>query len=131
MKFFIKQHSTLPTLKFQLTEKIMRKYNISNEMMENVAITFSMIDEYGNYKIANKSADLFVKDENSDELIQESRYILLYNFSLKDTKNTGIFYGEFKIDFLENNGGCGKITIPNNDKIIINIVNSATKTTIV
>jgi hypothetical protein len=94
-------------------------------MMENVAITFSMYDKkYDIYKIANSSGDLkMTKNAVSD--LDESCYTLQYCFKLKDTNETGVFIGEFVIDFLGEN--CGKIKLPNGDDLQIIIKNSITK----
>ena len=131
IKFYIKQNSTFPLLKFPISENLMRKYNISDEMMENVAITFSMTNDEGHYFIANKSGELFYKEKNNDELIAEEKYVLIYKFTERDTRKPGFYLGEFKLDFINNNEGCGKITLPNNEKIQIIISDSITKTTII
>lgn len=129
MKFFIKQNSTLPTLKFPLTQKLMEKYNITDEMMENVAVTFSMVTSDGFYKIANKAADLYIKEDITNELIREAKYTLIYKFSKRNTKKYGNYYGEFKLDFLGET--CGKITLPNNNMIDIYIDKSITNTDVI
>lgn len=131
IKFHIKQNSTLPLLKFPLSEILMRKYNITDKMMENVGVTFSMTNTDGNYFIANKSGELYYKEINSNELITEEKYILIYKFTERDTRKPGFYLGEFKLDFIENNEGCGKITLPNNEKIQIIITDTITRTTII
>ncbi len=129
MNFFIKQNSTLPELKFPLTQKIREKYGITEDMLENVAITFSMIDaETSLYQIANVGADIvFNKDPHNDHVDEE--YTLVYRFSVNDTRRAGRYMGEFKIDFLYP-GLCGKITLPNGEDINIIIDGSITKTSI-
>lgn len=129
--FFIKQNSTYPILKYQLTDKLMTKFNITDEMMENIAVTFSMVSEDGIYVIANKAANIYVKEVNSNEEISESKYILLYKFTEKDTKKSGLFHGEFKLDFISDGASCSKITLPNDEPIQIIIKNSITKTTVI
>lgn len=128
--FFIKKNSTLPKLKFQLSEYLMLRYDITEDMLENCAVTFSMQDaDSGVYRIANKAADLVVNTDfvqNPDDC----KYNLVYKFSLSDTAKAGIFLGEFKIDFLGEDH-CGKITLPNTDKITIVIQDSNTKTTVI
>ena len=53
----IKQYSTLPLLKYDISEKTLTRYNITEEMMDNVAVTFSMFDiENEEYVILNKKA---------------------------------------------------------------------------
>lgn len=127
--FFIKKNSTLPILKLPLTQSIREHYDITEEMLENVAVTFSMRDsETGIYRIANTSGDLDISRDRQGRP-DEVEYTLTYKFSLADTKRIGRFEGEFKIDFLGDY--CGKITLPNNTPIQIIIGDSMTKTTVV
>ena len=128
--FFIKKNSSLPKLKYALSESLMLRYDITEDMLQNCAITFSMQDsETGNYKIANKAADLLVNDDftiNPDDC----KYNLTYKFSLNDTSKAGVYLGEFKVDFLGEDQ-CGKITLPNTEKITIIVQDSLTKTTVI
>jgi len=106
----------------------MEKYSITEEMMDNCAITFSMYDvDLKTYRIANVNANLNVRDK-FDRFIHEPKYTISYCFSLKDTKTYGNYIGEFKIDFLGD--GCGKITLPVDEMIKIFIQKSITKTTV-
>lgn len=129
--FFIKKDSTLPELKYPLIQKMREQYDITRDMLENVAVTFSMIDaDTGLYRIANTPASLVI-NRNRPEFPDEVEYTLVYRFKLKDTKKSGRHYGEFKLDFLDSEAGCGKITLPTNDKINITISDSITKTTVI
>lgn len=128
--FFIKQNSTLPEIKFALTQHIREKYDITDNMLENVAVTFSMIDEEtGLYRIANVEANLDI-NRNRPEYPDEVEYTLSYRFKLSQTKKPGRFRGEFKLDFI-GDGNCGKITLPTEDVINIIITPSITKTTVI
>lgn len=128
--FFIKKDSTLPELKYPLIQKVREKYDITDDMLENVAITFSMIDaDTGLYRIANVPASLVI-NTNRPEYSDEIKYTLVYRFKLKDTRVTGRFLGEFKLDFI-GEGLCGKITLPTEGQINILISDSLTKTTII
>jgi hypothetical protein len=126
--FFIKKNSTLPKLKFPLSETLRLKYDITDDMLENCAVTFSM-SENGQYRIANKAADLLVNNDFAENPDDE-KYNLTYKFSINDTSKAGIFQGSFKIDFLGEDV-CGKITFPNTDFITIVIQDSNTKTTVI
>lgn len=127
--FFIKKNSTLPKLKFALSEYLMLRYDITDEMLENCAVTFSMQDaENGVYKIANKAADLIMNTDFANNP-DDDKYNLVYKFSLAETAKPGIFEGEFKLDFMGET--CGKITFPVTEKITIVIQDSSTKTTVV
>ena len=127
--FFIKKDSTLPELKYPLTQKVREQYDLTDKMLENVAVTFSMMDaQTGQYRIANVAANLVVNNDRPgypDEL----QYTLMYRFKLSQTTKAGRFLGEFKVDFLGEN--CGKITLPTNGFINIQISDSLTKTTVV
>jgi hypothetical protein len=128
--FFIKKDSTLPELKYPLIQHVREKYDITDDMLENVAITFSMIDaDTGVYRIANVPASLVVNN-NRPDYPDEVKYTLVYKFRLKDTRKTGRYLGEFKLDFL-GEGECGKITLPVNGHVNIIISDSLTKTTVV
>jgi len=127
--FFIKKNSTLPVLKLPLLQSIREQYDITDEMLENVAVTFSMKNtENGLYQIANSAGDLII-NEDRPSFPDEIEYTLVYKFNLRDTKNVGRFEGEFKLDFLGD--FCGKITLPNNHPINIIIGDSITKTTVI
>ena len=126
MNFFIKKNSTLPVLKYPLTQKVMEKNDITDDMMENVAVTFSMSDPLtGLFKIANLGADLIISNDRDAEL-NEVKYTLAYHFTVANTSKKGHYIGEFKLDFLGDD--CGKITLPVNDIINIFIDDSLSKT---
>lgn len=127
--FFIQKNSTLPILKFPLIQSIREQYDITDDMLENVAVTFSMQDaETGVYKIANVAGNLVINRDRPG-FPDEVEYTLTYKFNLRDTKFEGRYIGEFKLDFLGEN--CGKITLPNGEPINIIIGGSITNTTVV
>jgi len=128
--FFIKKDSTLPELKFPFSQRLREQYDLTDDMLENVAVTFSMIDaETGLYRIANVGANLVINN-NRPDFPDEQKYTLVYRFRLSDTRKAGRFYGEFKIDFL-GEGNCGKLTLPTQGQINIIISDSQTKTTVI
>jgi len=127
--FFIQKNSTLPVLKYPLIQSLRDQYDITDNMLENVAVTFSMKDaDTGVYRIANVAANL-VMNNNRPEYPDEVQYTLTYKFTVAQTSKPGRFVGEFKLDFLGEE--CGKITLPNNTPIDIIIGDSITKTTVV
>jgi hypothetical protein len=130
--FFIKKDSTLPELKYPLTQFVLQKYNITADMLENVAVTVSMIDENGLYRIANAPANLVINN-NRPDYPAELQYTLMYKFKLSDTRKAGNYRFEFVIDFISsgNDGGCGKIKFPVDGQINIIISDSITKTTVI
>jgi hypothetical protein len=127
--FFIKKDSTLPELKYPLIQKIREQYDISDEMLENVAVTFSMIEaNTGLYRIANVAANLVVNNDRAS-FPDEEQYTLTYRFKLPQTAKAGRYLGEFKIDFLGEH--CGKLTLPTDSQINIIISDGITKTTVI
>jgi len=131
MNFFISKNSTKPTLRYELNDKILAKYDITSEMLDNCAVTFSMVDENGVYKIANKAGTLMINTlQDEFTFFDNNKYTLAYNFTLSDTNKAGIYEGEFKVDFL-GDAGCGKFTFPVTEMINIYIQDSTTKTSVV
>jgi len=129
MTIFLKKNSTLPEIKLPLQQWMLEKLDITEDMLQNVAVTFSMVDaNTGNYRIANREAKLVIV-KNIYEKLDECKYTLAFKVKLKDTKKDGLFRGEFKLDFLGDN--CGKITLPTDDTIQIVIGDSITKTSVV
>ena len=127
MAFFIKKGDTLPELKFQLTQRLMYKHDITDKMMENIAVTFSMIDKHsGQFRVANVSAGLKINEEYHN--IDDPKYELSYKFKSRDTRKEGEYYGEFKIDFLGDS--CGSITFPTTNYLPIYVTKGITKTTV-
>lgn len=127
--FFIKKDSTLPELKYPLTQHTREQYDITDDMLENVAVTFSMIEaDSGNYRIANVAGNLVVNN-NRPEFSDEFQYTLTYKFKLPQTRKPGRYLGEFKLDFLGEH--CGKITLPTQNQINIQISDGITKTTVI
>lgn len=127
-KFFIKKGNNFPLIKFILSEEIMRFYGISEDMLSNVAITFSMINkETGNFVIANEPGEITLLEEYKNSNNKE--YCLSYQLTIDDTQEIGKYEGEFVIDFLESNEY--KIGFPVNNKIEIIITDSITTTTVI
>ena len=129
--FFIKKDSTLPELKYPLLQHAREQYQITDDMLENVAVTFSMINaDTGLYRVANVPANLVVNNDRPDYPAEE-KYTLTYRFKLHETSKAGRFLGEFCLDFLGKYIGCGKIKLPVNNQINIMIQDSLTKTTVI
>lgn len=127
--FFIKKDSTLPLLKYPLTQQVLEQYDITEDMLENCAVTFSMIDaSNGLYRVANVAGNLVVNN-NRPEYPDEVKYILMYKFKLNQTNKTGRYLGEFVIDFLGDE--CGKLKLPTQNQINIQISDGITKTTVI
>lgn len=125
--FFIKKDSSSPLIKFPLTQELRERYDLTDEILENVAVTFSMIDaDTGRFRIANLAGDLVVSD---DDVVSEEKYTLTYRFTLSNTSKIGRYYGEFVLDILGEEN-CGKIKLPVSGYINIQIGDTITKTTV-
>jgi hypothetical protein len=107
----------------------MEQYDITPDLLENVAVTFSMIDaDTGLYRIANVPANI-VFNRARPQFPDELEYTLTYRFKLSQTSKPGRYLGEFKLDFMGQ--GCGKLTLPVDSQINIIISDSITKTTVI
>jgi hypothetical protein len=126
LNFFIRKNSRLPILKMAVINDSRNTFRTIYDRLENAAITFSMIDEDGNYKVFNKQALLLPVDK---ELCKEDgEYYIGYKFDTKDTNTPGRYKAEFKIDFLDD--GCSLI-VPIRDDLYVNVSDSFTKSKIV
>lgn len=126
LNFFIRKNSRLPILKMAVINDSRNTFRTIYDRLENAAITFSMIDENGNYKVFNKQALLLPVDK---ELCKEDgEYYIGYKFDTKDTNTPGRYKAEFKIDFLDD--GCSLI-VPIRDDLYVNVSDSFTKSKIV
>lgn len=105
--FIIKQNDTLPVLRLCVFDQSCLTTKIPFNMTGATAVTFSMVDKYGNYKIAGKSA--------SFQSVVEG--IIQYDWQDGDTNEPGKYKGEFQLIY--NNGK--KLTIPQKGYINIEI----------
>ena len=129
--FFIKKDSTLPDLKFPLTQHMLEQYDITPDMLENVAVTFSMIDaKTGLYRIANVAGNLIINNDRP-KYPDEIQYTLTYKFKKYQTSKGGRYQAEFVVDFLDTEAGCGKIKLPIEGYINVIISDSIGKTTVI
>jgi hypothetical protein len=103
-----------------------KTYRTIYDRLENAAITFSMIDDKGNYKVFNKQALLLPVDK--EICPEDGEYYLGYKFDIKDTNVAGVFKAEFKIDFLDD--GCS-LVVPIREDLYVNVLDSFIKTKIV
>lgn len=130
LKYFYRKNSTLPKVKFQLTEKHMERYGITDDMLLDCAVTFSMKDvDTGRFAVANNSGELVINDYWDGHI--DSKYVLVYRLDEMETDMVGNYIGEFVIDFLSNEFGCGKIKLPHDDSLMIIVNDTITKTTVV
>ena len=120
--FFIRKNSTLPLLKLKLINDGRNTYRTIYDRLENAAITFSMMDDKGIYRIFNKQGLLIPVDK---EICQEDgEYYLGYEFDTKDTSISGTFKAEFRVDFLDNGES---LIVPIREDLYVNVLDSFTK----
>lgn len=132
MDFIIRKNSTLPNLVLKQVIKSDINYEEFNKMMSNCVCTFSMIDiETGVYIIANRSAGVYIKDKVNESCDNPYEYYIYYKWNEKDTRKTGVYKGEFLINFFDEDGNsCEKVIVPIYDDLFIHIEESITKTTV-
>ncbi len=122
MEFFIKQNSTLPTLKLQVVKDGSNDFRSFMETLQNAIITFSMVNtDNGILKIASKPAYITEKFFDNPDAPQE--FYIYYNFTANDTKTPGRYMGEFSITTTE-----GELIVPIRESLFINITPSFIKT---
>lgn len=126
LSVYIKKNSTLSIIKYPLTKNILDKYYITTEMLDNCAITFSMKNvDTGVFTIANVNAELLYLP-NRALFPYDEEYSLVYRVKKNQINKCGIYHGEFCIDFLGDSST--KITFPENNLIIINVIDTIVKT---
>ena len=124
--FFIRKNSSLPLLKVKMINDGRSTYRTIYDRLENAAITFSMMDDKGIYKVYNKQGLLIPVDK---EICQEDgEYYLGYQFDVKDTNVAGVFKAEFKVDFLDNGE---TLIVPIREDLYVTVLDSFTKSKIV
>lgn len=124
--FFIRKNSNLPLLKLKVINDGRADFRKIYDRLENAAITFSMMDEKGNYKVFNKQGLLLPVDK--EICPEDGEYYLGYKFDVRDTNQAGCFKAEFRVDFLDD--GCTLI-IPIREDLYVNVLDSFTNTKIV
>jgi hypothetical protein len=119
MEFFINQYATLNILKLELIQDGRNDFQKFFEKIQNSDIFFTMTDIVtGVKKIAKKRASTQLVLPKSDCVGEE--YYLTYQFTTKETSNSGIFVGQFEINFLD---GSGTLIAPIRETLFINILN--------
>lgn len=95
-EFFINKNSTLPHLRMELIDDGRHDFHKFYEAIQNASVTFTMVNvNNGIAKIANAKASIVPKMDDSCE----EKYIIVYEWKERDTKQEGIYRGQFKIKF--------------------------------
>lgn len=123
MHFYIRKNSTLPLLIMQLVQDGRNDYMSFHEKIQNANILFSMVDtECEKIKVFCKKATLLKKE--ICEVDCQDEYYIAYKFDKFDTNKSGIFKGEFKIEFLD---GSGTLIAPIREDLFIHVLDGFTK----
>lgn len=118
MNFEINKNSTLPILRLELIKDGRTEFRSFYDKIQNANIYFTMYNaNTGIKKIANKKASIELITPVS--CIGEEYYIV-YQFTEKETSESGQFIGKFTIDFLD---GTGTLIMPIRESLYINILN--------
>lgn len=99
--------------------------------LQSAVVTFSMLDvSNGCYIVANRPGNfrLGTGDEGASDDCDVQGITLTYDLTLRQTKNIGIFRGEFRVDFISNGESESRI-YPISEKLDIIIIDSITNTT--
>lgn len=122
MIFTIKKNSKLPILKMKIFKDGRNFQDVStfmNLLEEQDTITFSMKNVDNNqYKIVNKQGVLLLKTPATENSVVE--YYISYKFNEEETDTVGIYKGEFKVTFSNDD----YIILPIQDELYIHIKDS-------
>lgn len=120
---FMRQNSTLPSIRMELVEDGGYTYNHNfHECIQAADITFTMTNvDSGVVKVSKSKA--YIKLRESDSC--EEEYLICYDFKARDTKECGTYEGYFEITFSddlksdEHNFPKGVLRMPIREKLYI------------
>ena len=126
-EFYINKGSILPVLRMSLIEDGRFDYtktDIINKAIQDATVTFSMRNVNTDIlKISNAKCDILLAEDTGCE----EKYVIEYKWKERDTKEEGVFKGQFTINF---NGNIseegvvfpeGKLIMPISEDLIIYI----------
>ena len=97
--FYIKQGSTLPSIRMELIEDGRHDFHKFHECIQNADITFTMVNIDTNVtKVAKGKA--YIKLRENDDCTEQ--YVICYDWKAHDTKEAGSYEGTFEINFSGN-----------------------------
>lgn len=122
MNFYINQHATLPVLVMELIKNGYGDQKEFYQMLQSSTINFCMKDaKTGKVVIPNRKAICiskeFILNPNDEE------YLIGYAFKERDTKNAGLFIGQFTIETKSGD----KLIVPIQEELYIHILSSSVK----
>ena len=125
MDFFINKKATLPILKMELIKDGRNDFHKFHEMIQNSDIYFCMSELDTGKKIIGKAPALcMLKEVIEDDDCMTEEYYLAYQFSEKETSNSGTYVGEFIINFLDDSG---TLKVPIRDTLFIHVLDHGIK----
>jgi hypothetical protein len=123
MEFFINKGSTLNKLKMELIQDGRHNFSEFYNKIQNADVFFTMTDIItGVKKIAKKPTTIELVEPSVNCVGDE--YYLTYQFTERDTANSGRFIGNFTIEFLD---GSGTLIVPIHEDLFINVLDSGIK----
>lgn len=94
--FFIRQGSTLPSIRMDLIEDGRHDFDKFHECIQAASVTFTMKNADTNVKKISKASG-YVKLRDNDSC--EEQYVVCYDWKERDTKEAGTYIGTFEITF--------------------------------
>jgi len=94
--FYIRQNSTLPTLRMELIEDGRHDYRKFYDSIQNCSITFTMVNIDTNITKVAK-APCYIKLKEDGGCVE--KYVICYDWKERDTKDVGTYKGTFDITF--------------------------------
>lgn len=94
--FYIRQNSTLPTLRMELIEDGRHDYRKFYNSIQNCSITFTMVNIDTNITKVAK-APCYIKLKEDGGCVE--KYVICYDWKERDTKDVGTYKGTFDITF--------------------------------
>lgn len=95
-EFYINKDSVLPQLRMELIDDGRRDFWKFNEDIQNADITFTMTNlQTGLIKIMNEPCYIKLREDGGCE----DEYVICYDWKKRDTKEKGVYEGEFTINF--------------------------------
>lgn len=124
MTFFINKNSTLPYLRMDVINDGRYDFRKLYIAMENADVSFTMTNlETGIKKIANAKAHIVPKNNDCFD-----EYSIEYRWNKRDTKESGVYVGQFKIVFNDDitmegiTFPQGELIVPIAEELQINII---------
>lgn len=126
-EFYINKGSVLPVLRMELINDgrfDFLKSDVIGKALQDSTITFTMKNvDTDILKVSNAKCNIVLADETGCE----EKYVIEYKWKERDTKEEGIFKGQFTINFngnISENGVSfpeGKLIMPISEDLIIYI----------